>query len=177
MAKAMGWPAEEAHRIRLAGPMHDIGKVGIPDAILRKPGPLTTEEWGVMRGHTVYGYDILKDGSSPLLAMAAELALDHHERWDGAGYPNRKSGEGISTVGRMVAVADVFDALSSQRHYKEAWSFERTARQIEAGRGSQFDPAMADTFLANIDKMIDIKRRFGDESLPAGSITRPASPL
>ena len=128
LATAMEWDEEEVELIKLAAPMHDIGKVGIPDRVLLKPGKLNTEEWDIMKKHTTYGYKILKDGDSKLLQMASIVALEHHERWDGLGYPNGKIKDEISILGRMTAIADVFDALTSNRPYKKAWSIKETLR-------------------------------------------------
>jgi len=143
--------------------MHDIGKIGIPDAILLKKGKLDDQEWEVMKRHTIIGYEILRDSSSELLQMAALVALDHHERWDGTGYPNRKRGEEISLWGRMTAIADVFDALMSRRPYKEPWSLERTVDYMGGLSGKAFDPQLMEIFLENIEEVMDIRERYRDE--------------
>lgn len=135
-----------AKTIYLATPLHDVGKVAIPDAILGKPGPLSPEETIVMRAHVPIGEAILADGNSDLVRMAARIAATHHERWDGRGYPNRLEGSDIPIEGRIAAVADVFDALCSQRPYKPAWPIEDARRTIEEGAGSQFDPACVAAF-------------------------------
>ena len=132
--------------IRLASPMHDIGKVAIPDAVLLKSGKLTDDEFAIMRGHTVIGCDILRESSSALLQLAAEIASSHHERWDGQGYPFGLSGEDIPISGRIVAIADNFDALTTARPYKEAWSVERTVAHIRESAGTQFDPQCVSAF-------------------------------
>ena len=132
--------------IYLATPLHDVGKVAIPDAILSKPGPLSPEETIVMRAHVPIGEAILADGASDLVRMAARIASTHHERWDGRGYPNRLAGEDIPIEGRIAAVADVFDALCSPRPYKPAWPIEDARRAIQEGAGSQFDPACVAAF-------------------------------
>lgn len=165
MAKALNWDEEEIEVIRLAAPMHDIGKVGVPDNILKKPGKLTEEEWVIMRKHTLFGYDILKNSDSRLIQVAAILALDHHEKYNGEGYPNGKKMNEISIYGKMTAIADVFDALTSKRHYKEAWSFDRVAKVLEEESGEHFDPKIVKLFLENYDKMLEIKKTYIDEEL------------
>ena len=162
-AKELGWKEEDIETIKLAAPMHDIGKVGIPDRVLLKPGKLDDEEWEIMKKHTIYGYEILKDGDSKLLQVAALVALEHHEKWNGTGYPYGKKGKEISIYGRMTAVADVFDALTSKRHYKPAWSIEKTVNLIKEERGKHFDPDLVDIFLNNINDFIEIKERLKDE--------------
>ncbi|HIC97147.1 MAG TPA: HD domain-containing protein, partial [Aquificaceae bacterium] len=144
IAEKLGLEEEVCENITLAAPMHDIGKIGIPDAILLKKGKLEEWEWEVMKRHTVIGYEILKDSSSELLQMAALIALDHHERWDGTGYPNRKRGEEISLWGRITSIVDVFDALLSKRPYKEPWSLDRTVEYIISLKGKHFDPTLVD---------------------------------
>jgi HD-GYP domain-containing protein (c-di-GMP phosphodiesterase class II) len=165
IAQKLGWSEEQIETIRLAAPMHDIGKVGIPDAILQKPGPLTEDEWIIMRKHTEYGYNILDGSDSSLLAMAKELALDHHEKWDGSGYPNNKSGDKISLAGRITALADVFDALTSPRHYKPAWTTPRVTAHIAEQNGKHFDPDLTVIFLNNIDIMTKIRAEWQDPEL------------
>lgn len=162
MAHQLGWDHQAIEDIKLASPMHDIGKVGVPDAILQKPGPLTDEEWVVMRQHTTFGYEILKDASSRLIEVAALSALEHHEKWAGNGYPNHKSGTDISIEGRMVALADVFDALTSKRHYKDAWPRDKVVSLLAEERGKHFDPELAGIFLDKIDTMYDIKLAYKD---------------
>lgn len=135
-----------AKTIYLATPLHDVGKVAIPDSILGKPGPLSPEETIVMRAHVPIGEAILADGASDLVRMAASIASTHHERWDGTGYPNKLAGTEIPIEGRIAAIADVFDALCSQRPYKPAWPLEDARRAIEDGAGTQFDPACVAAF-------------------------------
>jgi len=163
MAKTLGWSDEEAELIRLAAPMHDIGKVGIPDAILQKPGRLNEEEWEKMKKHTIYGYEILKGSDSRLLQIAAIVALEHHERWDGTGYPHGKKGEEISIYGRLTAIADVFDALTSDRPYKKAWPPERAREEIKNCSGTFFDPKLVEIFLDRFDDILKIKELYKDE--------------
>jgi PAS domain S-box-containing protein/putative nucleotidyltransferase with HDIG domain len=148
IARRLGLSEDDVALIRRAAPLHDIGKVGIPDVILLKPGPLTPEEWDLMKKHTQMGARILGEGTFPVLQTAQQITLHHHERWDGRGYPNGLSGEDIPLVGRIVAVADVFDALTHQRPYKAAWSVDAALAEIERCRGSQFDPTVVDAFVA-----------------------------
>ena len=143
----LGLSAEETRELYLAAPMHDIGKLAVPDAILLKPGPLSDEERLIMQQHTVQGHAILADSQAPLLRKAAEIALSHHERFDGRGYPHGLRGEAIPLSGRIVAVADVFDALVSDRPYKTAWSVERARAYLLENSGSQFDPQCVRAFL------------------------------
>ncbi|MBN2694576.1 HD domain-containing protein [bacterium] len=163
MGREIGWDDDELEIIRLAAPMHDIGKVGIPDMILKKPGKLNEDEFQIMKKHALYGYDILKGGESKLTQTAAIIALEHHEKWNGKGYPHSKKGEEISIHARMTAISDVFDALTSERHYKNAWSFEQTAELLKEESGKHFDPKLVELFLSNLDEIISIKKEFHDE--------------
>lgn len=147
LARELGEPSEWADQLNLAGRLHDIGKVAVPDAILLKPGPLTVDEFDVMKTHTTIGAEILSGSFSPLIQLAAEVALNHHERWDGTGYPTGLAGEDIPISGRIVTVADVFDALTSARTYKRAWSTLEAAQYIVDGRGAQFEPRIVDAFV------------------------------
>jgi putative two-component system response regulator len=126
--------------------MHDTGKIGTPDAILKKPGKLNAKEWEIMKQHTQIGYDILSKSKSPLFQMAAEIALHHHEKWNGHGYPHGLSGEDIPESARIVAIADVFDALTMKRPYKDAWPVAKAFDELKAGRGLHFDPRLLDCF-------------------------------
>jgi response regulator RpfG family c-di-GMP phosphodiesterase len=162
IATRLGMPEEFQEMILHAAPMHDIGKIGTPDQILLKPGPLTPEEFSVMRTHTTIGYEILSDSAAPALALAASIALHHHERFDGAGYPQGLAGEAIPIEGRIVAVADVFDALTCARPYKAAWGLDRAARYLAEGRGSHFDPACVDAFLGDWSGVLAIRERYRD---------------
>lgn len=146
-----------------ASPMHDIGKIGIPDAVLRKPGKLDKDEWEVMQTHVQIGADIIDNGDSLLLQMAQEIALYHHEKWDGSGYPHKLKGEEIPLSARIVAIADVFDALTSERPYKQAWPVEKAVALLEEEAGSHFDPNLVPIFIDQLDQLLEIKESFKDE--------------
>jgi putative two-component system response regulator len=146
IAAGLGMNNKEVDNIRLVAPLHDIGKIGIPDSILLKPGKLTPEEWEVMKTHTTIGANILSGSSSPLLQMAEEIAQTHHERWDGSGYFGMR-GEEIPITGRIVTIVDVFDALLHDRPYRKAWSIEEGLSEIEKQRGKQFDTQVVEAFL------------------------------
>ena len=148
----MGTKPAEAELIRLAAPLHDIGKVGIPDAVIRKPARLTEDEFKEIKTHTTIGASILEGSRSDVLRMAYTIAISHHERWDGKGYPNGLAGERIPLPGRIVSVADVFDALSNPRPYKEPWPLDKTLAEIVAGSGTQFDPQVVSALQALIDE-------------------------
>lgn len=160
LARRMGMPKDECNKYLLAAPMHDIGKVATPDGILLKPGPLTKDEFEVMKLHTVAGYEILKGSASAMLQLAAEIALTHHERFDGKGYPYGLKGFGIPLSGRLCSIADVFDALTSARPYKAAWTIEAAVESINAGSGTQFDPELVELFNRCFHEIVEIKRRF-----------------
>ena len=148
MAAALGWPADEVDALRQAAPLHDVGKIGVLDSILLKPGPLTPDEMAVMRTHTTIGGRILSGARFPVLRMAEAVALSHHERWDGSGYPAGLAGEAIPRAGRVVAVADVYDALTHTRPYKAAWTPADAVEEIRRQAGRQFDPAVVSAFLS-----------------------------
>ncbi|MDQ7797709.1 MAG: HD domain-containing protein [Candidatus Edwardsbacteria bacterium] len=160
IAEKMGMPPERVELIRLSSPMHDIGKVGIPDGILLKPGRLTPEERIIMESHTTIGAGILKDSNIPLLQLSRKVALSHHEKWDGTGYPDKVKGEDIPLEGRIVALADVFDALSNKRVYKAAMSIEETMGIIKDGSGTHFDPAVIAAFEKGMDGVMEIYQRY-----------------
>ncbi|MEC5215621.1 response regulator RpfG family c-di-GMP phosphodiesterase [Actimicrobium sp. GrIS 1.19] len=162
LAANLGLSVAEQELIFEAAPMHDIGKVGIADAILLKPGRFTDEEMAIMRTHSQIGADILSGSSSPLLHAASVIALTHHEKWDGSGYPNGLRGERIALHGRIVAVADVFDALTSVRPYKPAWEIDRAAALIRDSAGTHFDPACVAAFFKDWDAILDIHNTHGD---------------
>jgi PAS domain S-box-containing protein len=147
LAERLGFTGDFVNNLRAAAPLHDVGKLGVSDAILLKPGPLTAQERTRMQTHTTIGAAILSGSTNPVLQLAEVIALSHHERWDGAGYPNGLREGTIPLAGRIVAVVDVFDALTRERPYKPAWPVERAANAITAGRGSQFDPAVVDAFV------------------------------
>ncbi|HMD58045.1 MAG TPA: CHASE2 domain-containing protein [Solirubrobacteraceae bacterium] len=153
LALAIGWSEREAEIIRHASAMHDVGKIGIPDAVLLKAGPLDEDEWEVVRRHTTFGGQMLADSDNPLVRLAETIARCHHERWDGSGYPAGLRGEQIPLAARICAVCDAFDALISQRSYKSSWSVEQALAEIERCRGSHFDPALADVFVAIVPDM------------------------
>jgi CHASE2 domain-containing sensor protein len=150
---ALGLSADEALTLRYASLLHDVGKIAVPDAILTKPGKLTDEEWVVMRRHTTAGADMLAGSGAPIMQMAERIALTHHERWDGTGYPQGLAGEAIPLVGRICGVCDVFDALLSRRPYKEPWPLEDALEELRSSRGSHFDPAVVDAFLGLVDEL------------------------
>ncbi len=163
IAERLGLSSEECDLIEMAAPMHDIGKIGIPDAILLKRGEHTAEEQAVMRQHTIIGYDILRDRSSKYLQLGAVIALGHHERYDGTGYPKGLKGEDIPLAARIVAVADVFDALTSVRPYKPAWPIERAIEYVRHALGSQLDPKCGGCFLQQLESVAYIAQQFRDD--------------
>lgn len=165
LALYLGMPKEEVELLKQASPMHDIGKVGIPDSILNKPGPLTEQEHRCMQEHTTLGYNMLKNSKRPLLQTAAIVAYQHHERWDGKGYPQGLKEEEIHIYGRITAIADVFDALGSDRVYKKAWDDEKIFNLFKEERGYQFDPKLVDIFFKHIDEFIEIRNTFQDTKL------------
>ena len=162
LALLYGLSHEEADRLQMASPMHDIGKVGIPDAILNAPRKLTLEEFKIMKTHASLGYDMLKNSNKPILQAAAIVANEHHEKWDGSGYPNATSGEDIHIYGRITAVADVFDALGSDRVYKKAWELEKILELFKEESGKHFDPKIVTLFLNNLDTFLKIRDQFKD---------------
>ena len=145
-----------------ASPMHDVGKIGIPDHILLKQGPLTADEWEVMKCHPQMGADIIGQHTDELLQSAWAIALCHHEKWDGSGYPNGLKGDAIPLLARIAAMADVFDALTTERPYKHAWTVEAAVSHIEAQAGSHFDPALIDPFKSALPEMLRIREQFAD---------------
>ena len=157
LAHGLGLSFQEAEDIRYAAPLHDIGKVAIPDTILRKPGKLTAEEFEEMKKHTVYGAKMLANAESRLLRLAAKVAVGHHEWWDGTGYPYTLKGEQISIEARIVTVADVFDALSSKRAYKGAWTVDDARRYIEDKSGTQFDPKVVDVLVEKFSEILEAR--------------------
>ncbi len=162
LAKLLGLSLEECEEIYLASPLHDLGKIAIPDAILNKPGKLNAEEWEKMQKHAVYGYDMLSKSKNSTLLAASIVAHQHHEKWNGTGYPNKLSGKDIHIFGRITALADVFDALGSDRCYKDAWPFDAVLSLIKNERGEHFDPQLVDVFVEHIDDFIAIRDRYSD---------------
>jgi HD-GYP domain-containing protein (c-di-GMP phosphodiesterase class II) len=162
LAAKHGLSEDETDLLNLSSPMHDIGKIAIPDAILLKPGKLNADEWAVMKSHTTLGYDILKHSERRLLKAAAVIAKEHHEKWDGTGYPSGTKGEDIHIFGRITAMADVFDALANTRVYKPAWELDRIVELFKAEKGRQFDPDLVKVFLDNIDKVVKIQETYKD---------------
>ena len=147
LAQALGWDARIAEDLRLAAPMHDVGKIGIPDLVLRKPGPLDPHESDAMQTHAILGGRILHDPEVPFLRLAADIARSHHEKWDGTGYPNGLAAEAIPAAGRLVAVVDVYDALTHDRVYRPAMSEDKALALMREGRGTHFDPEVFDRFV------------------------------
>ncbi|MGB8954819.1 MAG: HD domain-containing phosphohydrolase [Tumebacillaceae bacterium] len=162
LALKYGLSEEEAELIKTASPMHDIGKVAIPDAILNKPGKLTPEEYEIMKSHTVIGYNLLKGSKRRLLNAAAIIAIQHHEKWNGTGYPHGLRGEDIHLYGRITAVADVFDALGSERSYKKAWELDRILQLFREERGEHFDPQLVDLFMEHLDEFLKVRDLYRD---------------
>ena len=162
IARAAGVPEAQADLILGAAPMHDIGKIGIPDQILLKPGKLLGEEWDLMKTHAKIGAEIIGDHDSDLLRLAHVVALTHHEKWDGSGYPNGLSGEDIPLEGRIVAIADVFDALTSERPYKRAWTTQEAIDYMQAQSGISFDPHLLSIFITQLAEVENIRNEFAD---------------
>jgi putative two-component system response regulator len=157
LAQALGWRADQYELIEFAAAMHDTGKIGIPDSILRKPGKLDAGEWVIMKTHTQIGYDILSTSHSPLFNLAAEIALHHHEKWDGSGYPLGLTGLSIPESARIVAIADVFDALSMTRPYKQAWALDEILTFLKQGAGQHFDPNFIECFMTILPTIMETK--------------------
>ena len=163
IARHLGMDAIEQEMILLAAPMHDVGKLGTPDRILLKPGKLDDEEFAIMKQHAEHGYQILRHSKTRLLQIAADIAYMHHEKVDGSGYPRGLKGDEISIYARIVAVADVFDALTSERPYKKAWPVEKAVALLQQEKGRHFDPACVDALLDHLDEVLEIKEKFQDE--------------
>ncbi|HZG78422.1 MAG TPA: HD domain-containing phosphohydrolase [Paenibacillus sp.] len=162
LALGLGIPQEDAEKLKLASPMHDIGKVAIPDAVLKKPGKLTDEEYDIMKTHTTIGYNLLKNSRRELLKIAAVVASQHHEKWNGRGYPNGLKEEEIHIYGRITAIADVFDALGSERVYKKAWELDRILNLFKEERGQHFDPKVVDAFFEQLPEILKIRDAYQD---------------
>ncbi|PCK31536.1 DUF3369 domain-containing protein [Pseudoalteromonas piscicida] len=162
LAQLYGLSHYQAEIIKLASPLHDIGKISIPDHILNKPGKLTDDEWLIMQTHAQQGYEILKNSTNEILQCGALIAYQHHEKWDGSGYPQGLKGEQINIVGRITALADVFDALGSARCYKPAWPLEKVIKLLNEENGKQFEPKLIDLFLNNLEQFIEIRDKYPD---------------
>ncbi|MGV3666617.1 MAG: HD domain-containing phosphohydrolase [Leptospira bouyouniensis] len=163
LALAIGYSEESADEILNAAPMHDVGKIGIPDSIIQKPGKLTEEEWQIMKRHPEIGAEIIGDHHSSLLRLAKSIALTHHEKFDGTGYPYQLKGENIPIEGRIIAIADVFDALTTVRPYKKAWEVEEALGYLQKESGTHFDPKLVKEFLKVIPKILEIKAEWPEE--------------
>nr|WP_315224056.1 two-component system response regulator [uncultured Albidiferax sp.] len=166
LGQAAGLGPADVENLFNAAPMHDIGKIGIPDAVLLKKGALTPEEWAVMRTHAQIGADILGTHPPGLMQVASEVAITHHEKWDGSGYPHGLAGTAIPISGRIAAIADVFDALTSERPYKAAWTVEAAMGLLRAQSGKHFDPALVTLFEANLPEILAVKERWAETTPP-----------
>ena len=164
VARKMGMDENTIETILYAAPMHDLGKIGIPDQILMKRGTLDQAEWKIMKFHTIIGAKILHGADAEFIKLGEIIALSHHEKWDGSGYPNGEKGAQIPIAGRIVAIADVFDALTSKRPYKEAFPIEASLAIVRQGRGFHFDPDVADAFFSIQDEILDIKKQYGEDN-------------
>ncbi|WP_296942282.1 two-component system response regulator [uncultured Massilia sp.] len=162
---AAGMTETEADDLLHAAPMHDVGKIGIPDRILQKPGPLDPDEWKVMQSHATIGAEIIGEHERGVLALARQIALTHHEKWDGSGYPNGLAGERIPLVGRICAIADVFDALTSVRPYKKAWTEEEAVDFLVRQKAKHFDPALVDLFITQLPAIRAIRQRWAEQDV------------
>ena len=162
LAIRAGLSEQEAELIKLAAPLHDVGKIAIPDKILNKPGKHDPEEWNIMQEHAQIGSDILSKSDRRILQLAAIIAAQHHERWDGSGYPRGLQGEQIHIAGRIAAIADVFDALGSQRCYKDPWPDDQIIYLIQSESGKQFDPRLVELVMENLEDILAIRAEFPD---------------
>ncbi len=162
LARAIGWNENDCEMMLNASPMHDIGKIGISDAILLKPGKFEPHEWEIMKTHAAIGGKLLDGDDSDLMRMAQQIALTHHEKWDGSGYPNGLSGNAIPQAGRIAALADVFDALTSVRPYKKAWTIEAAVAMIKENSGRHFDPELVEVFMRELPEILKILERFDE---------------
>ena len=174
LAEAIGWDEERCKLLELAAPMHDTGKIGIPDSVLKKPGKLDADEWLIMKTHTGIGHGILKQSKAPLFQLAAEVALNHHEKWDGSGYPNGLLADEIPESARIVAVADVYDALSMKRPYKEPWPLEKILDFFNESAGSHFDSRMIETFLDIMPRVLEIRAQWDERELAVEENLEPS---
>jgi len=170
LARAAGVDGQECEMLLRAAPLHDIGKIGIPDSILRKPGKLTPAEFEVMKTHTTIGAELLSGKNSAFMMMAREIALTHHEKWNGSGYPNGLKEETIPLIGRICCLVDVFDALTTERPYKKAWSVEEALNEIKKQSGFYFDPKLVDVFLGVFHTIEKIRQQHIDPKLPSETL-------
>jgi len=178
LARAAGYRETAAEILMHAAPMHDVGKIGIPDAILQKRGKLDADEWDIMRTHTTIGAEIIGKHNSRMLEMARSIALYHHEKWDGSGYPQGLAGTDIPLEARIIALADVFDALTSVRPYKPEWPIEKAVELIRSERGQHFDPHLAELFLGQLPAILEIKARWAEpasSALPTEAAAPPST--
>ena len=165
LASKRGLGKDYSTLLLYASTMHDVGKIGIPDTVLLKPGKLSPEEWAIMQQHPKIGAKIIGDHNSKIIALARETALYHHEKWDGSGYPHGIAGDRIPVSARIAAISDVFDALTSERPYKKAWSVEKSLELIKSEKGKHFEPIMVDLFIENLPGILEIKDRFLDQEV------------
>lgn len=177
IALAAGFTHDQAQTLFFAAPMHDIGKIGTPDYVLLKPGKLDADEWEIMKQHATMGAEILGDHPDELLAMARTVALYHHEKWDGSGYPTGLRGQEIPRVGQIVAIADVFDALSSERPYKPAWPVEKAVQTIQDSAGQHFDPSLIPAFMEALPEILKIRDLYADTPDTLQSVLPRKQPL
>lgn len=162
LALQVGYSVDAAEELFHAAPMHDVGKIGIPDAVLLKPGKLDSQEWAIMKSHAQIGAQIIGKHNSSLLKLAAELALQHHEKWDGSGYPYGLKGEEIMHQARIIAIVDVFDALLSTRPYKEPWPLDKVLALLEEEKGKHFQPELVEAFVQDLDAHLAIQQQWRD---------------
>lgn len=174
LATCAGWDKSACEMLEMAAPMHDTGKIGIPEAILCKPAKLDAAEWMVMKTHPRIGYEILSKSHAPIFRLAAEIALHHHEKWDGSGYPDGLIGYAIPESARIVAIADVFDALSMRRPYKDPWPLDRILDTMTAERGRHFSPVLLDLFLDNLPRFLAIKETWQEKE---GALAHDGCPI
>jgi len=160
IAQSIGLDKSQCDLLLNAAPMHDIGKIGIPDHILLKPGKLDANEWEIMKTHSAIGHDVFSDDDSDLILMAKEIAISHHEKWNGSGYPKGLKGDAIPLMGRITALADVFDALTSERPYKKAWSIEKASNYIQSESGVHFDPTLVEHFVTLLPELTQIVEKY-----------------
>jgi len=166
IADKLGMSAEDKHTLSYASVLHDIGKIGLADSVLKNPGSLTEKEWEIIKNHPIIGAEILKGSDSKILKMASDISLNHHEKWDGTGYPNNKKGEEIPLAARIVSISDVFDALLSERVYKKEWSVEEAVNEIKKGSGTHFDPMIVNVFIELLPEILRIRQTTKDEEDP-----------